>query len=472
MALSGSDRPQDAAVSWEQDYADRTNPELLTQLLHDAVPVTAWTGWKFVEVREGFAASQLPLNTQTTNQHGTHQAVLMALAADYTGGTALGTLIRGVPVIGVHPQRDDNGFALWLVSMEMKYLEPSAAPLRVEATVPESEWEKIRKRYQTGQTVLVQLPISFTSDDGRTVAEGTFGYFLKQGSQLGPASMTAKVNPLFAHKSRASARMIAGVRATESRSTSPLFNDPWADDLAGPHGRLLASRFMQTLPQLQRMVSARTADVDRLVTALIPQGLTQLVLVGAGYDMRPFRLLGDHPQVHTFELDLPHMVEDRSTLLSRFGDLPAIRRTQVSFDLRLQTVSDALRASHGFDPSEVTLFVVEGVSMYLKPDRFDRLIAGVRDLLGNGKSVLWVDIVSQSVIERRTGFDSAVAFVDSMQRLGEPFILGLDDPVGYFKDRGLTVRRHVNSSEYHGAGSDPVFGYYGFWHLGSAEMAP
>ncbi|GMV27594.1 MAG: hypothetical protein AMXMBFR58_36250 [Phycisphaerae bacterium] len=444
------------------------NPELVTQLLHDAVPVAAWTGWQIVEVREGFAASTLPLNAHTTNQHGTHQATLLALAADYTGGSALATLIRGVPGIGVHPQRDDNGMALWLVSMEVKYLEPSAAPLRVEAEVPPEEWDKIRKRYHGGQTVLVQLPITFKSDDGRPVAEGTFGYFLKQGSQLGPASMTAKVNPLFAHKNRASARMIAGVRAVETRSPSPLVQDPWADELAGPHGRLLATRFMQTLPQLQRMVSARTADVDRLVMGLLSQGLAQLVLIGSGYDMRPYRLLAAHPQVHTFELDLPHMVEDRTALLARLGKLPAIRRTPVPFDLRLQTVADVLSPSHGFDPSAVTLFVIEGVSMYLKADRFDRLITGIRDLLGNAKSVLWLDIVSQAVIDRRTGFESAVAFVESMQRLGEPFIFGLDDPAAYFRERDLVVRRHVRSSDYHAAESDPVFGYYGFWHVGSA----
>jgi methyltransferase (TIGR00027 family) len=445
------------------------NPELVTQLLHDAVPVAAWTGWKVVEVREGFAASVLPLNTHTTNQHGTHQATLLALAADYTGGTSLASIIRGVPGIGVHPQRDDNGMALWLVSMEMKYLEPSSSPLRIEAEVPRTDWEKIRKRYETGQTVLVQLPITFRSDDGRAVAEGSFGYFLKQGSKLGPSSMTAKVNPLFAHKSRASARMIAGVRATETRSRSPLVQDRWADELAGPHGRLLADRFMHTLPQLQCMVAARTADVDRLVANLLSLGLTQLVLIGAGYDMRPYRLLGDHPQVHTFELDLPHMVEDRAALLTRLENLPAIRRTQVAFDLRLQTVPEVLSPSHGFDPSAVTLFVVEGVSMYLNADRFERLISGVRALLENPRSVLWLDIVSQAVIERRTGFDTAVAFVDSMQRLGEPFTFGLDDPAQYFKDRRLHVVKHVKSSDYHGAESDPIFGFYGFWHLSSAE---
>lgn len=454
--------------TWEQDYADRMNPELVTQLLHDAVPVSAWTGWKVAEVREGFAASILPLSSHTTNQHGTHQATLLALAADYTGGTALASVIRGVPAIGVHPQRDDNGMALWLVSMEIKYLEPSASSLRVEAEVPQADWAKIRNRYQCGQTVLVQIPISFKSDDGRSVAEGTFGYFLKQGAQLGPASITAKVNPLFAHKSRASARMIAGVRAVETRSRSPLVQDPWADELAGPHGRLLAHRFLQTLPQLQRMVSARTADVDRLLTTLIPKGLTQLVLIGAGYDMRPFRLLGGHPQIHTFELDLPHMVVDRATMLSRLRSLPSIRRSQISFDLRLQTLSDALNTSHGFDPSAVTLFVVEGVSMYLSADRFYQLIEGVRALLGNRKSTLWLDIVSQEVIERHTGFDSAVALVEAMQRLGEPFIFGLDDPAQRFKEMALSVRQQVKSSDYHASAADPLFDCYSFWHLGSA----
>ena len=93
------------AITWAQDYDTRVNPTLMTRLLHEAIPVLQWTGWRVTEVQEGCCITELPLNHATTNQHGTHQAALLSLSADYTGGLALATLLRGVPFAGVHPAR-------------------------------------------------------------------------------------------------------------------------------------------------------------------------------------------------------------------------------------------------------------------------------------------------------------------------------------------------------------------------------
>jgi acyl-coenzyme A thioesterase PaaI-like protein len=64
------------AVSWEDDYRDRANPELFTKLLHDPVPVLQHIDWKVLEIAEGYAKTIFPLNYESTNQHGTHQAAL------------------------------------------------------------------------------------------------------------------------------------------------------------------------------------------------------------------------------------------------------------------------------------------------------------------------------------------------------------------------------------------------------------
>ena len=97
-----------SSISWAQDYNTRVNPTLMTRLLHEAIPVLQWTGWRVTEVEEGCCTTELPLNHATTNQHGTHQAALLSLSADYTGGLALATLLRGVPFAGVHPCNEDN----------------------------------------------------------------------------------------------------------------------------------------------------------------------------------------------------------------------------------------------------------------------------------------------------------------------------------------------------------------------------
>ena len=122
------------AITWDDDYRDRVNPALVTELLRDAVPVLRYVGWKVTETAQGCARTILPLCEASTNQHGTHQAALVALAADYTGGIALATLLRGIPILGVHPQPSDNGASLWLVSLHVTYRIPSTGDLLVSVS--------------------------------------------------------------------------------------------------------------------------------------------------------------------------------------------------------------------------------------------------------------------------------------------------------------------------------------------------
>lgn len=435
------------------------NPALVTQLIRDAVPAIRFTQWQLVRVDEGSADSLLPLNDATTNQHGTHQAILLALAADYTGGTAVAGLLRGVPVVGIHPQLDDRGVALWLLEFQMKYLEPSANDLTIRAQVPVDQRERIRAGYAAGEAVVTTVPIQFVSSDGRTIAEGQFSYFLKQNDKLAPAKAGGRVNAIYAHRSKASARLIAGLRALETSSPRPRFSDPWAAQMAGAHGMMLARRFTEWLPELPEMVAARTLDVDRL---LGEHDVRQLVLLGAGFDMRPFR---SARVAQVFELDFAHMQEERIRLLATMDGLPEVRRTVVPADLRLQGVDEAL-ANTGFDPRAPTLFVLEGVSMYQRVEHLAHILTSVARLMKHPASRLWLDLVTRSVVERTTGSTAADRFVDGMRRLGEPFILGMDDPTGFFREHGLSVAAQVSSGHYLARGeSTALFDLYGFWHL-------
>ncbi len=201
------------SISWQEDYNIRVNPPLMTKLLHDAIPVLRAVDWRVTDVSEGSCTSELPLSYASTNQHGTHQAALISLSADYTGGLALATLLRGIPLAGVHRCQDDSSASLWLASMEVKYRNPSTGHLRATCQVPDNVARTVRQRYFAGKRVLVTLPVVFTSND-EIVAEAEMKYFAQPSIQLRPTKENPKISPLFKHKLKASARMIAGLRAT------------------------------------------------------------------------------------------------------------------------------------------------------------------------------------------------------------------------------------------------------------------
>ncbi len=85
-------------ISWQEDLALRMDPPLVTQYMRDQIPVLEFVDWKVTSAHPGEVETVLPLNPPSTNQHFTHQAALIALSADYSGGTALATLFWGWPV--------------------------------------------------------------------------------------------------------------------------------------------------------------------------------------------------------------------------------------------------------------------------------------------------------------------------------------------------------------------------------------
>ncbi len=322
----------------------RYDPHTITSILRNIVPVLDIVQWSVISIEPGFVRSELPL---PTDQHITYQAALLFQAADYTGGIAVGSLFPGRPLLGIHPVAPtEKSTTLWLVKGEIKHLRPSVGRLEITAEIEPERRRRIKKRYEQGKTVLETVTVRFRNGSV-DVAEASMIYYVRQSEKLRSESVSPdKVSTLYEHKLISSAELIAGVRARES---GRLFDDPFAARMAGEHGLALAARFCETMPQLGGMVAARTRHMDLQIQEYIRHGGRDLVLVGAGYDMRPFRL--NLPGgMRVYELDLPPMLADRQRRLENLGvkDAQDITRVRVPIDLRTTSVADALRKRRRF----------------------------------------------------------------------------------------------------------------------------
>ncbi len=113
---------------------------------------------------------------------------------------------------------------------------------------------------------------------------------------------------------------------------------------------------------LFEQVALRTAAIDYVVIAAAQQGIKQLVILGAGLDARAFRLKGiEHTKV--FELDHPATQQYKKR---KTKDVAALAREHhfVSIDFARDRLSERL-GTVGFNEAERTLWLLEGVSMYL-----------------------------------------------------------------------------------------------------------
>ncbi len=450
------------AVSFEEHYRAHYEEKLVTGLLHRAVPACERAGLSFTAVQDGLAEMLLPLNVATTNQHGTHQATIMALAGDYTGGCALGSVLRGVPLVGIHPIYGGDRACLWLAKFDMTYHAPSSSDLTVRAQVPREQYEMIRSRFWAGKPTLLPLQVQFLTERDELVAEGNFVYYLRHADYIAPREAGKPSGVMHQHMLKASARLIANVRARENDAAAPLYRDPYSHVAAGKHGQLLGDRFLELLPELAHMVAARTRSADDSLCQALEAGVDQVVLVGAGLDFRPHRFVSQFPDVHYYELDLPEMVAERERVIAA-ADLPTVDRTTVPINLLCESPTDVLLNRTGFDVSRPVFIVYEGCSMYFEDDVAHEILARLGELAGrHPDSRLWFDLVSEVVGSGETENPAIRPFLDGMAVMGEPFVFGHDDPAALLAHAKLEVVSETPSDAYRPELASEIYDHYRF----------
>lgn len=165
-------------------------------------------------------------------------------------------------------------------------------------------------------------------------------------------------------------------------------------------------------------LTARVRWFDAQVIDALDAGITQVVIVGAGYDSRAWRFRRDG--VHVIELDHPATQADKVRRAPRPGP------TYVPADLTRDDAADALRAN-GFDATGPTLFVLEGVTMYLTDEVVRWQLAGLAASSPIG-SRLAVDFYPPA--QAGTARDRRQRRLQDAARVGgdEAFVLAVDRP--------------------------------------------
>ena len=137
----------------------------------------------------------------------------------------------------------------------------------------------------------------------------------------------------------------------------------------------IVERFPARRPSsMSEWLERRTRWFDGAVLRSIDAGIRQVVLVAAGYDCRALRFRT--PGVRFIELDHPATQADKRRLLDELGG----RTDDVAFaaaDFTTDDIDAALVAA-GHDDTVASLFVVEGLLIYLDVDVIERLLRALR----------------------------------------------------------------------------------------------
>ena len=255
------------------------------------------------------------------------------------------------------------------------------------------------------------------------------------------------------HESNTAAYM-ALFRAVESARPEEdrLFSDPFAASLLPTSLRLVAE--IARVPVIGRVVPAildvgwprtrssgvvRTRLIDSMVEEAINDGASQLVLLGAGFDSRAYRLQPAR-EVSVFEVDHPSTQRAKLKRLEESGQSPGHVHF-VGVDFEVDDVARRLEDA-GFDHGKRSIVVWEGVVSYLSPQAVNANFALLSGICCPGSRLVFT-YVDGRALDGSVHFKEATRWKSWVRLNGEPFVFGFrpDDLEGYLSERGF----HLNS---------------------------
>jgi methyltransferase (TIGR00027 family) len=259
------------------------------------------------------------------------------------------------------------------------------------------------------------------------------------------------------NQSSITAAGIAVARAVESEKAvgERICYDPLAVKFINP----LFYRFMRLFIDtgyaeragsgVQGFLVARCRYIDDTLQECLQNGLQQLVVLGAGYDSRAYRFELLKRGVKVFEVDHPSTQQVKmKKVRAILGKLPPYV-SYVSLDFNTQSLEERLPEC-GYDESLKTLFIWEGVVMYLSTQAVTNTLSFVLQSSAAGNRVIF-DYIYSALLDGtvKHGEVSRMRRARRFSGEGLTFAFPQGEVTSYLERLGFSRVYDVSSEELH-----------------------
>jgi methyltransferase (TIGR00027 family) len=218
------------------------------------------------------------------------------------------------------------------------------------------------------------------------------------------------------------ARWSAGAKAFEDflPQEQRVIHDPLARFYAGAPGMRMVQMMHLINPNIRKAIALRARYFDDHSRQCVKDGYDQIVLLGAGYDSRYIRLPEFRDAV-VFELDLNSTQLIKKSLTRRlYGRLPANVK-YVAVDFSRDSVTEKLLRA-GFQTDRKTLFIWEGVTLFLNQDIIEHTLGQLAELGTEGRIIF--DFVPPELIDDQTDYRGNRQLLKLCSDIQEPLTFG------------------------------------------------
>jgi len=194
-------------------------------------------------------------------------------------------------------------------------------------------------------------------------------------------------------------------------------------------------------------VGVRTKVMDAAFLDALESQFAQIVLLGAGFDTRALRFAERNHGTKIIELDVPTTQEPKLDIFrkKKLKIPPELIFTPIDFD---HEDIFAVLTKAGYQDRQKSLFLWEGVSMYLSAQAVDGTLAFVGEHAAPDSRIVF-DYIYASVLRRENLHYGEQEIFATVSQAGEGWTFGLEDGEveSFLNARGFGMVAHYTPAE-------------------------
>jgi len=192
-------------------------------------------------------------------------------------------------------------------------------------------------------------------------------------------------------------------------------------------------------------VIARTKYIDAVFRQALAEGVDQVLIFGAGFDTRALRFQDECGDAGIFELDVPITQQAKLGQYRKRGLRIPENLVFIPIDFDRESLEERL-AEEGFVRGARSLFVMEGLLMYLQPESVTATLKVIQAFAGEGGLVVF-DYVKASVLGHTGAVHGEDDILRSVTRAGERWQFAIEEGEleAFLETYGFRVREHLDA---------------------------
>ncbi len=171
-------------------------------------------------------------------------------------------------------------------------------------------------------------------------------------------------------------------------------------------------------------VIARTKYIDAVFRQALNDRFDQVLIFGAGFDTRAIRFHELNKNTRIFEMDVPTTQQAKIGQYQKRGVVTPPELHSIAIDFDKESLPEKLDKA-GFKKGKRTLFLMEGLLMYLQPVSVTETFQTIQEYAGKGSLIVF-DYVQASAINKERRSFGEDKIVNMVSGAGETWYFGME----------------------------------------------